>query len=106
MVGKSARFLAPVALAAVTLGVYFIVHSTLAAHSSTVTSSTAVIVTGHSQARPGRRGPKYYVVKGGDTLSAIAAKTGVSMTTLTSLNRSLESSPNSLQTGQRLRLRR
>jgi LysM repeat protein len=106
MVGKSARFLAPVALAAVTLGVYFIVNSTLAAHSSTVTHPSAVIVNGPHQVRHGRRGPKFYVVKGGDTLSAIAAKTGVSMSTLTSLNRSLESSPNSLQTGQRLRLRR
>ena len=50
--------------------------------------------------------PTFYVVKPGDTLSTIAAKTGVSMTSLTALNPSLASSPNSLQTGQRLRLRR
>ena len=106
MVGKSARFLAPVALAAVTLGVYLIVHSTLAAHSSPLTHPSAVIVNGRRQVRHGRRGPKFYVVRPGDTLSAIADKTGVSMSSLTNLNRSLESSPNSLQTGQRLRLRR
>jgi LysM repeat protein len=106
MVAKSARFMAPVALAAVTLGVYLTVHSTLAAHSSTVPHPSAVIVNGRRQLRHGARGPKFYVVKAGDTLSAIAGRTGISMGSLTSLNRSLESSPNSLQTGQRLRLRR
>jgi LysM repeat protein len=105
MVGKSARFMAPVALAAVTLGVYLIVHSTLAAHSSTVSHPSAVIVNGRGQVHHGARGPKFYVVRAGDTLSGISAKTGISMSSLTSLNRSLGSSPNSLQTGQRLRLR-
>jgi hypothetical protein len=106
MVGKSARFLAPAALAAVTLGVYLIVHSTLAPHSHAAGRPNAVIVNGRRQVRHARRGPKFYVVKPGDTLSAIAAKTNVSMTSLTSLNPSLATSPNSLQTGQRLRLRR
>lgn len=106
MVGRSARFLAPVALAAVTVGVYLIVHSTLAHHSQPAGHPNAVIVNGRRQARHTRRGPKFYVVKPGDTLSAIAAKTGVSMTSLSSLNPVLVASPNSLQTGQRLRLRR
>jgi Tfp pilus assembly protein FimV len=106
MVGKSARFLAPAALAAVTLGVYLVVHSTLAPHSHAPGRPNAVIVNGRRQVRHVRRGPKFYFVKPGDTLSAIAAKTGVSMTSLTSLNPSLATSPNSLQTGQRLRLRR
>jgi LysM repeat protein len=106
MVGKSARFLAPAALAAVTLGVYLIVHSTLNPHTH-VGHPNAVIVNGRRQTvHHARRGPKFYVVKPGDTLSAIAAKTGVSMTSLSNLNRSLATSPNSLQTGQRLRLRR
>jgi len=106
MVGKSARFLAPAALAAVTLGVYLIAHSTLAPHSHATGRPNAVIVNGRRQVRHVRRGPKFYFVKPGDTLSAISAKTGVSMTSLTSLNKSLATSPNSLQTGQRLRLRR
>jgi spore germination protein YaaH len=105
MVGKSARFLAPVALAAVTLGVYLIVHSTLAHHNATG-HPNAVIVNGRRQVRHTRRGPKFYFVKPGDTLSAIAAKTGVSMASLSNLNPALATSPNSLQTGQRLRLRR
>ncbi len=106
MVGRSARFIAPAALAAVTLGVYLIVHSTLAPHTPAPTHPSATIVNGRLQVRHVRRGPRFYVVKPGDTLSAIAAKTGVSMTSLTGLNPSLSSSPNSLQPGQRLRLRR
>jgi LysM repeat protein len=106
MVGKSARFIAPAALAAVTLGVYLIVHSTLSTHTPTSGHHNTAIVNGRHQARPGRRGRKFYVVKPGDTLSAIVVKTGVSMTNLTALNPALASSPNSLQTGQRLRLRR
>lgn len=106
MVGKSARFLAPIALIAVSLGVYLIVHSALASHSSAGRSSNAVIVNGRRQVHhKKKRGPKHYVVKAGDTLSKIAAKTGVSMSQLIKLNPSLASSPNSLQTGQRLRLR-
>ena len=105
MVGKSARFIAPAALAAVALGVYLIVHSTLATPTPTIPHSNAVIVNGRRQVSHGRPGPKFYIVKPGDTLSAISDKTGASMTSLTTLNPSLASSPNSLQTGQRLRLR-
>ncbi|HZE04559.1 MAG TPA: LysM domain-containing protein [Solirubrobacteraceae bacterium] len=106
MVGKSARFLAPVALVAVALGVYLLVHSALRSHPSTASHSNAVLVNGRRQATTHKHhGPKFYVVKAGDTLSSIAAKTGVSMSRLTALNKSLAQSPNSLQTGQRLRLR-
>lgn len=98
--------MAPVALAAVTAGVFLIVHSTLNQHSPATGHHPAAIVNGRRQPARVRRGHKYYVVKTGDTLSSIADKTGVSMTNLTSLNPSLASSPNSLQTGQRLRLRR
>ncbi|HET8977380.1 MAG TPA: LysM domain-containing protein [Solirubrobacteraceae bacterium] len=105
MVGKSARFLAPAALIAVALGVYLIVHSAMGPHASAASHSSAVLVNGRRQATRTHRGPKFYVVKPGDTLSSIAAKTGVSMTRITALNKSLAQSPNSLQTGQRLRLR-
>jgi LysM repeat protein len=44
------------------------------------------------------------VVKSGDTLSGISIRTHVTIFRLTQLNPSL--SPNSLQTGQRLKLRR
>ncbi len=57
-----------------------------------------------------QRGPRgkyanatFYTVQPGDNLTTIATKTGVPVLTLEQLNQSLD--PNSLQTGQRLRLR-
>ena len=107
MVAKTARFLAPIALAAVGVGVYLIVHSTVGQDTSTVASSTSGPGTGRQHAaHKRRRSPKYYVVKSGDTLSRISSHVHVPVAELTTLNPSLSSDPNSLQTGQRLRLRR
>jgi LysM repeat protein len=108
MVAKIARFLAPIALAAVGVGVYLIVHSTVAHDTTTATQQSRTTVANGSQhkARKHHRLPKYYIVRSGDTLSQISSRTGVSVARLTDLNRALASSPNSLQTGQRLRLRR
>jgi LysM repeat protein len=107
MVGKSARFLAPIALAAVGVGVYLIVHSTLANHNPTSSRTSSTIAIGRRHAaRKHHRQPKYYIVKSGDTLSQISSRTGVTVARLTTLNPVLLASPNSLQTGQRLRLRR
>ena len=107
MVAKIARFLAPIALAAVGVGVYLIVHSTVVHDAATATQSSTTIANGPPhKAHKHRRLPKFYIVKSGDTLSQISSRTGVSVARLTDLNRSLASSPNSLQTGQRLRLRR
>jgi LysM repeat protein len=103
MVAKSARLLAPLALAAVAVGVYMIVHTGLAKQHSTIVHSSTAITT-----RPGARRrvhrSKYYVVRSGDTLSTISVRTHVPIDTIMRLNPLL--SPNSLQTGQRLRLRR
>lgn len=106
MVGKIARFMAPVALAAVAVGVFLIVQSTLNQPSHPVSHPRPALVNGRRRPGPHRRGPRFYVVKSGDTLSSIADKTGVSMSRLTGLNRTVASSPNSLRAGQRLRLRR
>jgi LysM repeat protein len=106
MVRLLARLLALLALLAVAAGVYVIVHTTvLKPHSTTTGSNTVTRTTGgrHHKAKPK---PKFYVVKQGDTLSAIAAKTGVSLSRLSALNPSVSTPPYSLQTGQRLRLRR
>jgi LysM repeat protein len=103
MVAKSARYLAPIALAAVVVGTYLIVHAGLAPHPRSPTQSTQILSgrKGHRRSRPTAR---FYVVKPGDTLSQISIKTHVSVFRITNLNPNL--SPNSLQTGQRLRLRR
>jgi LysM repeat protein len=103
-----ARVLAPIALAAVGVGIYLIVHSTIGHQATTVTqSSSATVANGAKhKSRKHRRVPKFYIVKSGDTLGKISSRTHVPVSVLTTLNSSLESNPNSLQTGQRLRLRR
>lgn len=105
MMAKSARFLAPIALAAVVAGTYLIVHAGLATHHPTSTQSSSLI-HGRRSGPPARRRrqPKFYVVKAGDTLSQISVRTHVSVARLSALNPQV--SPSSLQTGQRLRLRR
>ena len=104
MVTKSARFVAPVALAAVAVATYLIVDAGLHTHHSTATSSLPSNGHAGSAQHQHRRTPKFYVVKAGDTLSQISVKTHVSILTITALNPGLN--PNALQTGQRLRLRR
>lgn len=106
MVRNLARLAAVVAIAAVAAGVYVIVHTNVATHSS----SSAHRHDGHHHRHHPRRHhathpkPKFYTVKSGDTMSEIATRTGVPLTTLERLNPSVN--PNALQTGQRLRLRR
>jgi LysM repeat protein len=99
------RFLAPIALAAAITGTYLVVHNGLTHKSSTTRSH--VSTRPPAAPRHGRYArAKFYVVRPGDTLSTIAQRTGVSVATLQALNRALRVDPNSLQTAQRLRLRR
>ncbi|MEO8969747.1 MAG: LysM domain-containing protein [Solirubrobacteraceae bacterium] len=98
----AARLFALIALVAVALGIYLIVHNGLSHHALTPQRST-LSPTATSSLHHHRRTPRFYVVRGGDTLSAISIRTHVAIYRLTLLNPSL--SPNSLQTGQRLRLR-
>jgi nucleoid-associated protein YgaU len=105
MVAKSARFLAPIALAALAVGVYMIVHAALAPRDPAARRTSTAIVHTSRSARRRRHQPTFYTVKAGDTLSTISDKTGVSLPRLTQLNPSVSSPPYSLQTGQRLRLR-
>jgi LysM repeat protein len=101
MVRRSrARYLAPIALAAVIAGTYVIVHASLT-HKHTSSQARA---PRPSRARRKFEKVKFYVVRPGDSLTSIAAKTGVSVTTLEALNPKVD--PNSLQAAQRLRLRR
>ena len=107
MVRLLARLLALLALVAVAAGVYVIVHTTvLKPNSSETTSSNTTRTTGGPRHHRAKSRARFYVVKQGDTLSAIASKTGVALSRLTALNPSVSSPPYSLQTGQRLRLRR
>ena len=106
MVGwrNPARYLAPLAIAAVAVAAYLIVHSTLV-HKHTSAPIPVVQTTTTSSGTASTRAPrkKFYVVQPNDTLSKIAAKTGVSVTTLERLNPNV--SPDALHPSQRLRLK-
>jgi LysM repeat protein len=103
MVGRIARLLAPIALIAVGVAIYLIVHATVQKNDHTVTQTHHAHTTKHHHHHKSVKTASY-TVQPGDTLSGIAAKTHISLTRLETLNPSV--SANALQTGQRLRLRR
>jgi LysM domain len=92
------RYLTPAALLAVTVAVVLVVSAGLSHNRHAQASRPPARLPST------RRGPRhtFYVIKTGDSLSAISLKTGVSVTTLESLNPSVD--PNALQAGHRLRL--
>jgi Tfp pilus assembly protein FimV len=97
-----ARYLAPLALAASITATIVVIENGLGAPPAR--HPVARLIPRHAGHRSAARGPRYYTVKLGDTLSAIALRTGVALATLQALNPNV--SANSLQPGQRLRLRR
>lgn len=103
MVGRNpARYLAPVALVATAMGAYLIVTQHLDTSSPRAAASHAP--ARHARAHRHFAGAPFYVIQAGDNLTSISVKTGIPVPALEQLNPSLD--PNSLQTGQRLRLRR
>jgi N-acetylmuramoyl-L-alanine amidase len=100
-----ARWLAPLALLIAGVAVYSVVHrdpaggTTPAATQSTAARTTAG--TGRA-ARPAKKKRRTYTVKAGDTLSAIAGRTGVSLARIQELNPKLDSQ--TLQTGETIKL--
>ena len=105
---KTGRFLAPIALLAVVAMIVLLVRSHLEHHTHHPAAKNQIpgqlVQTTRGKIGHRRPPPKFYIVKSGDTLSAISVKTHVPIATLQILNPSLD--PNALQTGQRLRLRR
>jgi LysM repeat protein len=106
MVGwrNPARYLAPLAIAAVAAAAYGIVHHALI-HKHTpppapIVAPSVVRTAGGHHSSPK---VKFYVVRPNDTLSRIAARTGVSLKTIETLNPHVN--PDSLHPQQRLRLR-
>lgn len=101
-----ARFTAPLALLVVVVAFVVIVTSNGSSDSSAPSSSSSTKThTSSAKAKsPAGGAPRRtYVVAPGDSLNAIAAKTGVSSARLTALNPKLD--PQSLQVGERIRLR-
>lgn len=94
-----ARYLAPIALVAVIAGTYVVVHDGLGTKSTRTPT-----IHRPSRLRRQFRRARFYTVVAGDNLTSIAKRTGLSVGALETLNPGID--PNSLQTGQRLRLRR
>ena len=97
-----ARYLAPIALVGVIVGTYLIVEHNLHPGSSTPAPAQTIGDAKPKSEKVSRA--KFYTVRAGDSMSTISVKTGVPLPTLEALNQTID--PNSLQTGQRLRLRR
>jgi LysM repeat protein len=96
-----ARFLAPLAVVAVFSAVYLVVQTGLREDSS---SATPTRTTAPAKQQKTASTRATYVVRTGDTLSAIAQRTGVSLDRLHQLNPSID--VNSLNAGQKLTLRK
>jgi LysM repeat protein len=95
-----ARVLAPLALIAAVIGVILVVLLSSGSDNPAPASVThRVDVT---RTTPAKRKPRAYVVKSGDSLTAIAVKTGVSVDELERLNP--DADPQALRLGERLKL--
>ncbi len=101
------RWLAPVALITCVVAVYAVVDNTLLKGDGAKSSgggsqqtTTTTTTSGKGAKKAKRR--RAYVVKSGDTLSAISIKTGVPLATIQRLNPKLDA--DTLHAGQRVRL--
>src|SRR5436190_23163084 len=103
MVGwrNPARYLAPLALAAAATGTYLIVHDAMRHKHAPAPAPVVQSTPSHTRSgRPAHTKAKFYVVRPDDTLSKIAARTGVSLTTLETLNPNVN--PDARHPAQRL----
>jgi LysM repeat protein len=103
-----ARYLAPLALVAFIFALFMIVSPTQddeepASPNRTTEGRPSSSSDGEQQDGGKRKGPRRYTVKGGDTPSSIAEKTGVPLEDILRLNPDLD--PQTLSPGQRIKLR-
>lgn len=103
-----ARALAALALAAAFIAVVFVFASTMGGDDGTTpqagSGSGGGAATGRATLGGGKgKAPTSYVVQNGDTLTSIAAKTGVSIERIQALNPGVD--PQILVSGEKLKLR-
>jgi peptidoglycan lytic transglycosylase D len=100
-----AHYAAPIAfLVGVTI-VVLLLHSALKTHgtpTTTVTTSVRTTTQTTTTRRSHGKAKRFYTVQTGDTFGSIAAKEGISVEQLQSLNPGVSS--NALQVGQKLRI--
>ncbi len=108
-----ARYLAPLALAAVLAAMYLVVQQSSSPGATASSASAANGSAGRLREQTRRAGgqaqrqqsaSQFYTVAPGDTLSEISTKVGVPLGTLEALNPGLQA--NAIEVGQRVRLRR
>ena len=106
MAGRSpARFLAPIALIAFAFALYSVVKDQSApagGNSAESATPTATATAKSSKKAKKKKRAKTYVVKSGDTLSAIAERTKLSQEKILDLNPDLD--PSTLAPGQKIKL--
>lgn len=102
-----ARLLAPAALAIIALAVVLIVLGSAGGDGDSgrpaKTAEGPAATTNAASPRERRRSRSTYTVKKGDTLGAIAEKTGIEVERLQELNPQLD--PQALVAGQKIKLR-
>jgi len=97
-----ARIAAPLALVAAVVGIAVVIAASQKGGSSATARASRPAV--HRTVQHHKPRPRTVVVRSGDTLSAIAGRTGVAVETIQTLNPGVD--PQALQTGQRLKLTR
>jgi LysM repeat protein len=106
-----ARYLAPLALVAVSVALFMVVTTNLSSDDAETDAPNQATEArpdggpnGGAEEESDRLGPRFYRVKAGDTPSSIADKTETPLEEILRLNPDLD--PQTLSPGQRLRLRR
>src|SRR3954453_16656581 len=109
-----ARFLAPLGLIVVIVAFLAIVSSggsgdsastgtSSSSTSAAKTASTTTAAKAKAVAKKKSAVKRYYTIQTGDTLGAIATKTGIPLETIQSLNPDVD--PHAMTTGQKIRLK-
>jgi LysM repeat protein len=97
------RWAAPVAfLAAITIGALVVRAGLHSGGHHRAQSPTTTVTSTKRKRTPGHKPQRMYTVQSGDTLGAIAAKTGTTVEKLMQLNPGID--PQALHVGQRIRV--
>jgi LysM repeat protein len=97
------RILAPLALIAFAVAFIVVLSNSGVSHNSSPGGSASTVPTNTTRSTSRYAHRRTYTVRTGDTLGAIAIKTGVSVTDLEDLNPGLD--PQGLVAGQKIKLR-
>jgi LysM repeat protein len=100
-----ARYLAPALFLLAVTGVVLVVRAELRSDGATAKKATVATTRAVPAKRPSKpsSAKRWYVIRSGDTLGAIASQLGTTVAALLRLNPGIE--PTALRPGERLRVR-